>query len=423
MRLMDMDKQALLDFKNEVDRQYAEMQKLNLKLDMSRGKPSAEQLELSMNMLNIPASELIRTENGMDTRNYGGIDGLPEIKKIFSELFDVETENVFIGGNSSLALMYNAVATCMAHGISGCKPWSAQKKVRFLCPVPGYDRHFAICEYFGIEMIPVEMNSDGPDMDRVEEYVNNDETIKGIWCVPMYSNPGGVTYSDETVRRFAALKPKAKDFRIFWDNAYCVHHLTDTPDKLLSLSKECGKNGNSDMILMFASTSKISFSGAGVAAMACFGDTMKDMKDAMSVHTIGYDKINQLRHVCFFKNADGIKQHMLKHKAIIAPKFGAVLKKLNEIKELDICSWSTPNGGYFVSFNGMDGCAKEIVRLCREAGVVLTSAGASFPYGKDPRDRNIRIAPTYPTVGELETAMDLFCICVKLASVNKLLGQ
>ncbi|MEG1996145.1 MAG: aminotransferase class I/II-fold pyridoxal phosphate-dependent enzyme, partial [Oscillospiraceae bacterium] len=295
------------------------------------------------------------------------------------------------------------------------------EKVKFLCPVPGYDRHFGICELFGIEMINIPMDNNGPDMNLIEDLVANDETIKGIWCVPMYANPNGVTYSDEVVRRFSKLSPKAKDFRIFWDNAYCVHHLTDTPDCLLNIFDECKKNGSEDMLYIYASTSKISFSGAGVAVLAASDNNIKYIKKLLAIQTIGFDKVNQLRHVRFFKNLDGVKAHMELHKAIIKPKFDAVLSALSEkIAPLDVASWSVPNGGYFVSFDAMDGCAKKIVSLCREAGVVMTPAGASFPYGKDDNDKNIRIAPTFPPISELNTAMELFCLCVKIASLEKL---
>lgn len=425
MYLKEMTQEQLVEMKDKLMEEYRLFQEKGLKLDMSRGKPSSAQLDLSMDMLNCVTSEdCYKAEDGTDCRNYGVLDGIPEAKKLFSEMIGVSTDEIIIGGNSSLNLMYDAVVKALIFGVVGSeKPWGKYDEIKFLCPVPGYDRHFAICESLGIKMINVPLNSDGPDMDMVEKLVASDDTIKGIWCVPMYSNPDGVTYSDEVVKRFANLLPKASDFRIFWDNAYCVHHLTDTPDKLLNILDECKKAGNPDMVYIFGSTSKVSFSGAGVAMMGASKANIDFIKKQLTIQTIGFDKINQLRHVKYFKNLDGIKAQMEKHKAIIAPKFEAVLKKLDEeIAPLGIAEWHKPNGGYFISFNAMEGCAKRIVSLCKEAGVVLTPAGATFPYGKDPQDRNIRIAPTFPPVSELETAMELFCLCVKLASVEKSLG-
>ncbi|MEG0571391.1 MAG: aminotransferase class I/II-fold pyridoxal phosphate-dependent enzyme, partial [Oscillospiraceae bacterium] len=385
---------------------YDEYKSRGLALDMSRGKPSKDQLDLSLPMLEtLKSTDILKAENGLDARNYGMLDGLPEAKRLFSEILNIEAKNIIVGGTSSLNLMYDTVARAMSFGVyEGCTPWNKLEKVKFLCPVPGYDRHFGICELFGIEMINIPMDNNGPDMNLIEDLVANDETIKGIWCVPMYANPNGVTYSEEVVRRFSKLSPKAKDFRIFWDNAYCVHHLTDTPDCLLNIFDECKKSGSEDMLYIYASTSKISFSGAGVAVLAASDNNIKYIKKLLAIQTIGFDKVNQLRHVRFFKNLDGIKAHMQLHKAIIKPKFDAVLSALSkEIAPLDVASWSVPNGGYFVSFDAMDGCAKKIVSLCREAGVVMTPAGASFPYGKDDNDKNIRIAPTFPPISELNT--------------------
>lgn len=321
--------------------------------------------------------------------------------------------------------MYDTIVRAMQFGfVDSPRPWKDEKTVKCLCPVPGYDRHFAISELFGIEMINVPMTPAGPDMDLVEKLAAEDESIKFIWCVPMYSNPQGITYSDETVARFASMKTAAPDFKIIWDNAYCVHHLTDTPDRLMNLMEACKKQGTEDRVFIFASMSKISFPGAGIAAMAATKHNLDFVKQQMSIQTIGFDKIKQLRHVKYFKNIDGVKAHMQKHREILEPKFNAVLKKLDEeIKPLEIAEWHAPNGGYFISLDTMDGCAKRVVGLCKEAGAVMTGAGATYPYGKDPRDRNIRIAPTYPSVSELDQAMELFCLCVRLASVEKLLSE
>ena len=403
--------------------EYDAFQARGLKLDMSRGKPSPAQLDLSMPLLDVLTSkDVLATETGADCRNYGLLEGIPEAKRLFSQMLSVGTDQIIICGNSSLSIMFDTIASTFTHGIMGSTPWCKLDKVKFLCPVPGYDRHFSICELFNIEMIPVPMDDNGPDMDLVEQLVSEDETIKGIWCVPQYANPNGCVYSDETVKRFAALRPKATDFRIFWDNAYCIHHLTDHPRLILNILEECRKAGNPDLVFEFASTSKISFSGAGIAVIAASHENLASLKITLAIRTIGYDKINQLRHVRYFKDLDGLTAHMQKHAAIIKPKFDAVLRTLeDEIAAYGIASWSKPEGGYFISFQAMNGCAKRIVSLCKEAGVVLTNAGATYPYGKDPMDSNIRIAPTYPSVEELNTAMELFCICVKLASAEKLL--
>ncbi len=421
-KLSEMTLEELTDFRKDTERKYLDFKALDLKLDMSRGKPSPDQLDLSMPMMEVLNGVKLSSLSGADCRNYGILDGIPEAKAMFAELLGVESDNIIIYGNSSLAVMYDTISRAVTHGILGNKPWSSYEKVKFLCPVPGYDRHFAICEYFGIEMINIPMNEDGPDMDMVDEFIAKDESIKGIWCVPQYSNPTGISYSDEVVKRFAALKPAAKDFRIFWDNAYCIHHLTDTPKLILNIFDECKKNGTEDMVYEFASTSKISFSGSGIAVLAASMNNITSTKRQLGISTIGFDKINQLRHVKFFKNADGMKVHMKKHQAIIAPKFDVVINELEKsIAPLDIADWHNAEGGYFISFNTMDGCAKRVVALCKEAGVVLTDAGATYPYGIDPEDSNIRIAPTYPSVEELTKAMELFCICVKLVSAEQMI--
>ena len=421
----DLSKEELLELKSGLEAQFEEVKAKGLKLDMSRGKPSADQLNLSMGMMDTLTSGVDLTcEDGVDCRNYGGLDGIDEAKQLLADMMEVPKDNVIIFGNSSLNVMYDTVARAMTHGIMGSTPWCKLDKVKFLCPVPGYDRHFAVTEQFGIEMINVNMTPTGPDMDTVEKLVASDDAIKGIWCVPMYSNPDGITYSDDTVRRFAALKPAAKDFRIFWDNAYCVHHLQKEHDSLLNLMDECKKQGTENMVYMFASTSKISFPGAGVAVMASSEKNMAFLKGQLFYQTIGFDKINQLRHVRYFKNLDGIHAHMEKHAAIIKPKFDVVLEMLDkEIAPFEIGSWKKPTGGYFVSFNALEGCAARAYELCKEGGVTLTKVGATFPYGKDPKDSNIRISPTFPPVEELKLAMQLFCICVKLATIEKLLAS
>ena len=420
----DMTREELSAEQENLMKKYKEYQSRNLKLDMSRGKPSTEQLDLSMGLLNaLDAESAMQTENGTDTRNYGMPDGIPEAKELMAGMIGVRPDQVIVYGNSSLNIMYDTVSRGMLLGFMGNTPWCKLDKVKFLCPVPGYDRHFAVTEHFGIEMINVPMTEDGPDMDMVEKLVSEDEAIKGIWCVPKYSNPQGITYSDETVRRFARLKPAAEDFRIYWDNAYCVHHLyDDDQDFLIEILGECERAGNPDMVYKFCSTSKITFPGSGVACIAASPNNLKDIRKQLTVQTIGHDKVNQLRHVRFFKNLDGIHEHMRKHADIMRPKFEAVLDTLDrELGGLEIGSWIRPKGGYFISFDAMEGCAKSIVAKCKEAGVVLTGAGATYPYGKDPKDSNIRIAPSYPTKEELAMATDLFVLCVKLASVEKLL--
>ncbi|EGD45874.1 putative transcriptional regulator, GntR family [Ruminiclostridium papyrosolvens DSM 2782] len=420
----DLSKEEL---KNEIEileKRYNAFKAQNLKLDMTRGKPCAEQLDISMDILDIPAKELRKAADGTDCFNYGVLDGIPEAKALFAEMLEVNTDEIIVGGNSSLNLMYDTIARAMSLGILGSTPWSKLDGVKFLCPSPGYDRHFAICELFGIEMITVDMKQDGPDMDTVEKLVSEDESIKGIWCVPKYSNPDGITYTDEVVNRFANLKPKAKDFRIFWDNAYCVHHLSENPDKLKNILKACKDAGKENMVYIFSSTSKISFPGAGVAVMATSTENLKGIKKSLTIQTIGHDKINQLRHAKYFKNLEGINTHMKKHAGILEPKFNTVLQILQEeLGGKDIASWNKPNGGYFVSLNTLDNCAKEVAKLAGEAGVALTKAGATFPYGNDPRDRNLRIAPTMPPVEELKKAIEVLAICVQLVSASKLLNQ
>ena len=423
--LKEQSAAELADLLQKTQSAYDAFQAKKLSLNMARGKPGPEQLALSLPLMNaLPADADMISETGDDCRNYGVLTGISEAKKIFADILGAKPEEMFVAGNSSLELMFACLQIAYVKGIAGCTPWSRLDKVKFLCPVPGYDRHFALTEYFGVEMIPVPTDENGPDMAMVKKYVEGDETVKGIWCVPVYANPSGIVYSDETVRAFAALKPAAKDFRIFWDNAYCIHHLTDTPDKLLNLLEECKKLGSEDMVYEFASTSKITFAGGGVAVMAASVRNVEYIKSLMTIQTIGYDKINQLRHAKFFGSYEGLMAQMDKHRAIIAPKFKVVLDALDaEIKPLGIGSYTKPNGGYFVSFNTIDGCAKRVVSLCKEAGVVMTGAGATYPYKKDPHDSNIRIAPTLPPVSELEQAMKVFVCAVKLASAEKLLAE
>ena len=416
-------KEELLREKSLLEAQYRDFQGKGLKLDMSRGKPSAAQLDLSMGMMDVlDCFTDLKCEAGIDCRNYGVMDGIPEAKRLLGELIEVPAENIIIYGNSSLNVMFDVVSHAYTHGVMGMTPWCKLDKVKFLCPVPGYDRHFSITEYFGIEMINVPMTPDGPDMDMVEALVSEDEAIKGIWCVPKYSNPQGYTYSDETVRRFAALKPAAKDFRIFWDNAYNVHHLYGEPqDVILELLAECEKAGNPDMVYKFSSTSKISFPGSGVAAISASKANLDDLRTQLTIQTIGHDKLNQLRHVRYFKNIRGIEKQMEKHADIMRPKFEAVLDILErELGGLEVGTWTKPHGGYFISFDAMEGCAKAIVAKAKDAGVVMTGAGATYPYKKDPHDSNIRIAPSFPPIDELIQATEL---CVKLVSVDKLLEK
>ncbi len=422
--LTNMTKEQLEARLAALEAAYDDYKARNLKLDMSRGKPGPEQLDLSMALLDtVNEDNGAVTASGVDTRNYGMLEGIAECRKMFAELFQVEPEQVIVGGNSSLNMMFDYIAQAYSHGVCGGAPWCREEKVKFLCPAPGYDRHFAVTEYFGFELVTVDMTEDGPDMDQVERLAA-DPAVKGIWCVPMYSNPDGITYSDETVRRLAAMETGAPDFRIMWDNAYGLHHLTDTPDTLLDLYKEAAAHGHEDRVVMFMSTSKISFPGAGVAALASSPANIEDIRRRLSFQTIGYDKINMLRHVRFFGDAEGLRKHYAQHAAVIRPKFQAVLEALElHLGGKGIARWKKPNGGYFISVFLLDGCASETVRLLKEAGVVMTGAGATYPYGRDPRDSNIRIAPTYPSLEEIRTASDLFCICAELACTRKLLEK
>lgn len=417
----------------ELEQEYASLKKRyedekgkGLSLNMARGKPGKAQLDLSLGMLDVinSSSEFVGAD-GMDCRNYGILKGIDECRQLFAEILGVEKENVMVGGSSSLNMMFDTISCMMTKPIvEGCKPWYEVENRKFLCPVPGYDRHFGITGYYGFEMIPVPMTEDGPDMDMVEELVASDDSIKGIWCVPKYSNPQGITYSDETVRRFAALKPAAKDFRIMWDNAYCIHDVTDTPDELLNIMDACKEAGNEDMPILFCSTSKITFPGAGVAAMAASENNMKVFTERYNYEVISYDKLNMLRHVKYFGNYQGVLDHMKKHKEVLQPKFEIVLNALEtELAPTATAQWTKPNGGYFVSVDVLPGTAKRVVELCKEAGVVLTGAGATYPLGKDPKDSNIRIAPSFPPNSELEQAMEIFCICAKLAACEKLINQ
>ena len=424
MNLSQMTKEELASFKSENEKLYNDFKGQGLCLNMSRGNPCSEQLELSLDMLKAFDDGNFMSECGNDVRNYGVPDGIPEAKKLFSDMIGVNTDEIIIFGNSSLNAMFFAVQCAFNKGILGSKPWSEYDKVKFLCPVPGYDRHFKVTQFFGVEMINIPMTSTGPDMDMIEELVKNDDTIKGIWCVPQYSNPDGICYSDETVKRFAALKPAAKDFRIFWDNAYCIHHLTDSPKYILNILDEAKKAGNENIVYIFGSTSKITFPGAGVAVMGGSKENIDELKKYLGISIISHDKMNQLRHVKFFGTFENMLAHMKKHMSIIAPKFQLVCDKLdNELAPLGIGQWTAPKGGYFISFNAPQGCAKRIVSLCSEAGVTLTGAGATFPYGVDPDDKNIRLAPTYPPIEDLSKAMDLFVICVKIAAAEKLLAE
>lgn len=418
--------EELKELKTKLDAEFEEVKARGLNLDMSRGKPSAEQLNLSMGMMDVLTSDTdLICQEGVDCRNYGVLDGIAEAKQLLADMMEVPKQNIIIFGNSSLNVMYDQIARSMTHGVLGSTPWAKLDEVKFLCPVPGYDRHFAITEHFGIEMINVPMTATGPDMDVVEKLVAEDDAIKGIWCVPKYSNPQGITYSDETVRRFARLKPAAEDFRIYWDNAYGIHHLyEDKQDQLIEILEECERAGNPNLAYKFSSTSKISFPGSGIAAIASSDENLAEIRKQMQVQTIGHDKVNQLRHARFFGDINGMVAHMKKHADILRPKFDAVLETLDrELGELEIGSWIAPRGGYFISFDSMEGCAKAIVAKAKEAGLVMTGAGATFPYGKDPKDSNIRIAPSYPTLEDLKVAAEIFVLSVKIVSVDKLLGN
>jgi len=419
----ELSSNELIALRDELLKEYENIKAKNLSLDMSRGKPSADQLDISMELMDVLSSRDSLISDGVDCRNYGVLTGITDAKQLLADMIEVPVDNVIIYGNSSLNIMYDTVSRSYTHGVLGSTPWCKLDKVKFLCPVPGYDRHFAITEFFGIEMINVPMLPTGPDMDMVERLVESDESIKGIWCVPKYSNPQGITYSDETVLRFANLKPKAKDFRIYWDNAYGVHHLyDDDQDYLIEILDACTKAGNPDMVYKFCSTSKISFPGSGVAAIAASDANIAEIKKQLTIQTIGHDKLNQLRHVRFYGNMDGVVKYMKKHADILRPKFEMVTDTLEkELGSLEIGEWIKPKGGYFVSFDSLPGCAKKIVAKCKEAGITMTNAGATYPYGKDPNDSNIRIAPSFPTTDELKEAMEVFTLCVKLVSVEKLL--
>ena len=418
----NMSREELVLLKNELEKKYDEVKSQGLSLDMSRGKPAADQLDLSMEMLNIMSTvEDCKAENGFDCRNYGVLDGMPECKKLFADILEVDTKNIIIGGTSSLNLMYDYLNQCMFLGVAGCEPWSKQGNVKFICNVPGYDRHFSITEYFGIEMINVEMTNEGPDVEKIAELVK-DPMVKGMFCVPKYSNPNGVTYTNDVVKALAALKPAAKDFRVIWDNAYIIHELTDTPDVLMNIFEACKEFGTEDYFVEFTSTSKITFPGAGVSAIAASDNNVAEIKKRLNFQTISYDKLNQLRHVKYFKNADGVKAQMSKHAEIMAPKFNLVLQKLeSEIAPLGIGKWVNVKGGYFISYDTVGSSAKRLGELCKEAGLVLTTVGATYPYGIDPEDKNIRIAPSFPPVADLEKAMDVFCLCAKLAAIEALI--
>ncbi len=422
----ELSKEQLQAMKADLEKQFEKIKAKGLNLDMSRGKPSKQQLELAMDMLEeLKSTDKLKCETGIDCRNYGLLDGIPEARRLLGEMTEVSPENIVIFGNSSLNVMFDTVSRSMTHGVCGSTPWCKLDKVKFLCPVPGYDRHFRITEYFGIEMINIPMTPTGPDMDMVEELVSTDPAVKGIWCVPKYSNPQGITYSPETVKRVANLKPAAEDFRIFWDNAYCIHHLyDDKQDFLVEILDQCEKAGNPDLVYKFVSTSKVSFPGSGIAAVAASKRNLDDFKKHMSVQTIGHDKINQLRHVRFFGGIVGMHKHMKKHADILRPKFEIVENTLEkELSGIEIGTWQNPRGGYFISFDAMEGCAKAIVAKAAEAGVKMTDAGATYPYGIDPKDSNIRIAPSFPTVEDLKLATEIFVLSVKLVSIDKILSE
>lgn len=428
MTYQEMTKEELLEERQSLQKEYDAWKRKNLSLNMARGKPSKAQLDLSNQLMDVlNSNSYFNDQTGTDCRNYGVGEGIPEAKALMGEMSEVSPDDMIIFGNSSLNIMFDSIARSYAKGVCGSTPWCKLDKWKFLCPVPGYDRHFRVTEFFGAEMINIPMTPDGPDMDMVEDYVNNDPAVKGIWCVPKYSNPQGYSYSDETVRRFAALTPAAEDFRIYWDNAYSIHHLYDEPEKqdvILEILDECRKAGHPDMVYKFISTSKVTFPGSGLAAMAASKRNLDDVRKYMSAQTIGHDKLNQLRHVRFFGNLTNMKQHMRKHAAILRPKFEAVWDIFDKkLGGLGVGEWTKPNGGYFVSFDALPGCAKKIVAMCGDCGVTLTPAGATYPYGRDPEDKNIRIAPSYPPLDELKEAAEIFTICVRIVSIDKILDK
>ncbi|MBQ7654223.1 MAG: aminotransferase class I/II-fold pyridoxal phosphate-dependent enzyme [Clostridia bacterium] len=418
-----MSEQQLRELHLELSEKYNEFKSRNLSLDMSRGKPSPEQLDLSLEMLGcVNADSGYKSENGFDCRNYGVLDGIRECKILFADLLGVDEDNIIVGGNSSLTIMFDYIAQCMISG-AGAEPWSHVDGIKFICPVPGYDRHFSICEYFGIGMIPVPLLEDGPDMDMVEELIK-DPKVKGMFVVPKYSNPCGNTFSDECVRRFSDLKPAAEDFRVIWDNAYCIHDIYDKSDELLNIFEACKGKKSEDYFIEVTSTSKISFPGSGVSAIAASKSNIEMVRKRMTIQTIGNDKLNQLRHAKFFKDVDGLKAHMKLHAEKLRPRFELIIEAFeSELSGKGIASWTNPNGGYFISLDVLDGCAKKVVKMCKDAGLVLTGAGATFPYGNDENDRNIRIAPSYPSIDELKQAVEGLCICVQLVCVEKLLEK
>jgi len=421
----DLDRAELAALRDSLLDRYRDFQDRNLTLDMTRGKPSSEQLDLSMPMIAEDVSRQYVTEQGIDCRNYGGLDGISEAKSLFAEYLEVAEDEIIVGDSASLKMMHDTIMGALVYGMVDSEiPWGKLPTVKFLCPSPGYDRHFAVCQYLGIEMIPVAMDANGPDMDTVEELAANDESIKGIWCVPKYSNPTGITYSDAVVDRLASMQTKAGDFTIMCDNAYTVHHLTDSPDNLKNFLAACKSAGNPERVFIYGSTSKVTFAGGGVAMMAGSRRNIEFMLSKMQFQTIGPNKLNQLRHVLFFKNMAGINAHMKKHAAILKPKFDAVLAVLDkELAGKDIASWSRPKGGYFISIDMMPDCARAVVEMASQAGVKLTPAGATYPYGQDPEDRNIRIAPSFPVAEDVSTAMELVAICIQLVSVEKLLNN
>ena len=421
---LEMSKDDLLRELDCLAVEYADRVTMLYDLDMSRGKPSAQQLDLSMDMLKIEPAELIKNREGIDVRNYGHLTGIIEAKEMFADILGVKPENVIVGAQSSLALMYECFANAMLLGVGSCNPWSQQGKIKFLCPVPGYDRHFAICKQFGVEMINIPMTAEGPDMNLVRQYAENDPSVKGIWCVPKYSNPDGCTYSARTVMDFAALRPAAPDFRIFWDNAYIIHGFAEEDDKLANIFELCKIYGSADMVYEFTSTSKITFPGAGVAAVAASDNNIKELTQRFSIQAVCFDKLNQLRHVKFFGNADGLRAHMKKHAQYMAPKFRRCLDVLEkELAPYGIGSWTNPRGGYFISFNGLEGTATRALQLCEDLGVKFTAAGATFPYGKDPEDKNVRIAPSFPTLDELQDSLEVFCLCQRIAAIEHLVND